>query len=98
MKTKMPSVTECDVKSCAFNNENKCHALAINVGGPDDMCACCDTFFKTKNKGGIDSAIAGVGACKVKDCAHNDMLECAAKGIHVVSHSGHADCATFTAR
>jgi hypothetical protein len=95
MKGKMPTVESCEAFECAFNSENKCHALAINVGGPDDDCPACDTFLNSKKRGGLIQAIGSVGACKVEECKFNSLFECSAKGIAMHQHSGHADCSTF---
>lgn len=70
--------------------------MAITVG--DSRHAACDTFFKSKNKGGVSDITGGVGACKVESCKFNKMLECSATGINVSAHSGHGDCITFAQR
>lgn len=96
-KELMPSITECEVWNCTFNNEHKCHALAINVGG-EEKCPQCDTFLQLNSKSGVQDMIAGVGACKVQNCRYNKMLECIANGIKVKMHLNHPDCATFLVR
>jgi hypothetical protein len=98
MKESMPSITRCEVKKCAYNNENNCHAFAINVGGPGDACPNCDTFFSAHSKGGHKNLIAGVGACKAETCKYNELFECVAPGVQVKLHESHADCVTFAAR
>lgn len=69
--------------------------MAITVGSDHAMC---DTYYKASQKGGDGDVIAGVGACKVENCKYNRSLECAASGINVGVHSGHADCVTFESR
>jgi hypothetical protein len=98
MKVSMPSINECEVKNCVFNAKNNCHARAINVGGPDDACPSCDTFFTGSLKGGNQKVIAGVGVCKVSTCKFNELFDCHAKGVHIKLHENHADCATFISR
>lgn len=95
MRKKMPQILDCDVKKCAYNNEGHCCTLGITIGDGD--CPACDTSFMTSEKGGYCGIHAGVGACKVNSCTHNDMFECMAKGIHVKMHENHAECMTFTA-
>ena len=38
----MPVITKCTVNNCAYNQEDKCHALAITIGEPSQ--AQCGTF------------------------------------------------------
>ena len=94
----MPTVVGCDASECAFNNNNQCSAHAINVGGPQDHCPKCDTFFKRQSKGGNSTVTAGVGACKVQMCEYNQAFDCTAKSIRVTVHQQHADCATYQDR
>jgi hypothetical protein len=86
------SIIDCQSKECSFNHEGKCRTIAINVGGPEPLC---DTFVNSSIKGGLLSATAKVGACKVDYCAHNKALECAIDAIHVVSRNGQALCGSF---
>lgn len=96
-KTTMSKVTECEVTDCAYNKHNSCHTLAITVGGPED-CSHCDTYVTATRSGGIPDVKAGVGACKVSICVHNQSLECAANKIKVGWHENHPDCKTFHPR
>lgn len=89
----MPKVQECDVDQCAYNTDGKCHALAITIG--DGENPMCDTFCQSSSKGGVKGSTAGVGACKVTACRHNQMLECSAKRISVGWEGQQADCLTF---
>lgn len=91
----MPRVSMCDAVDCSYNQDRKCHALAITVGEAEP---CCDTYFKAQNKGGISENIGGVGACKVQDCRYNKLFECSAGSIQVGIPSGHADCVTYKPR
>ena len=93
MAMSMPKITACSMTDCAYNGDNSCHAIAITVGGTHPMC---DTFMKTKQKGGVPDIIGGAGACKEDDCRFNKSLECTASGIKVGPHSGHGDCLTFS--
>ena len=96
MKSLMPSISECEVKDCAYNENRQCHAIAINVGSAGH-CPQCDTFFQVSKKGGNRSVIGGVGACKQDDCKFNKQFECTASAVSVKLHGGHPDCATFQA-
>ena len=97
----MPKVTACSVTECSYNKDNKCHALAIQVGDPEMggmTHPACDTFIKMSQKGGDSQTVAGIGACKAFDCNFNKLLECSAPGINVGHHEQHADCETFERR
>lgn len=88
----MPAVAECDVTNCVYNMGKSCHARAITIG--DELGAMCDTFFDANphTKGKYK---AGVGACKVLDCAHNTDYECSADSISVIAVNQMARCGTF---
>lgn len=90
---KMPQISVCDATECAYNRENKCHALAITVG--DSGCPMCDTAIKSQQKAGDMSSTGSVGACKTSQCEYNSSLECTAAKIKVGMHGSHADCMTF---
>ena len=90
----MPKVSECMVSGCAYNGEGMCHALAITVG--DTLHPQCDTFCQAPAKGGDMDAIAGVGACKMANCSHNQNLECTASDICVGYHEQEIECLTFS--
>lgn len=98
MAMKMPKVSACNVAECSYNKQKQCHALAITVGGPEDVCACCDTFLHADKKGGVSDMTGSVGACKVDQCTYNQSFECAAPNIQVGLHEGHADCKTYKPR
>jgi len=85
------TVIKCQMENCGYNKENKCFAMAITVGGPHQMC---DTFAADTEKGGVDTASAMVGACKVINCMFNKALVCTVKGVVVGPHEGHPDCLT----
>lgn len=89
----MVKVNGCDANECAFNQGNKCHALAITVGGGTDHE--CDTYWPDKAKGGLSDAECSVGACKVPGCKFNNNLMCTAPGV-TVGHAGQVvDCLAF---
>jgi hypothetical protein len=91
---KLPKIYECSIQTCAYNQDNKCHALAITIGGPRP---CCDTFLNYPIKGGTADR-ASVGACKVVDCKFNDKLECSATKIKVSANKCIAECMTYEMR
>jgi hypothetical protein len=88
---RMPKVSKCAVKECAYNKKDMCHAAAITVGGPQP---CCDTFAELAHKGGIEDT-GVVGACKVDNCRYNEKLGCSAKTIEIARRTCDADCLTF---
>lgn len=91
----MPKVIECDAKMCAYNKEKRCRVLAINVGGSGPIC---EAFVKTTPKCAAKDIMAGVGACKVKECKFNGCLMCGASGINVQWDGSQAMCDTFKLR
>jgi hypothetical protein len=91
----MPDVSTCDATECAYNEKGACHARAITVG--DELHPDCDTFLRS-GEHCHRADRAGVGACKVKACKHNDDLECQAPAIRVGHREGRVECLTFTRR
>ncbi|KKK91932.1 hypothetical protein LCGC14_2707980 [marine sediment metagenome] len=89
----MPQILECDANECAYNQENKCHAMAITIGGETDHK--CDTFLQSSKKGGVPGRIGAVGACKCGSCTYNADFECSAPGIRVGHEADMLDCLTF---
>jgi hypothetical protein len=92
--SEMPPVAECDVRDCAYNARDRCHARAITIG--DGIHPACDTFVRSTARVDQGAAEAGVGACKVSSCSHNSGLTCRARSIHVGYHGDHPDCMTFS--
>lgn len=86
-------VVECSISQCAYNVNSGCRARAITVG--DGVHPGCDTFFKSTIHTSEVNSHAGVGACKVAACVHNDDLECKADSIRVGAHGGEVECLTF---
>jgi hypothetical protein len=93
----MVKVQRCEVSECAYNSDHKCHTMAITVGH-DDAHPMCDTFCRSASKGGQPGMIAGVGACKVASCIHNNALECEASSVKVGRQHDEVDCLTFKRR
>ena len=87
-------VIGCDATECAFNQEGKCHALAITVGGGTDHR--CDTYWPASEKGGLPQVVCNVGARKVPNCKYNDHLMCSASGITVGHEGDLVDCLSYT--
>lgn len=86
------NIRECAVSDCAYNEDERCRAKAINVGGPSP---CCDTYTKSRQMGGAKDNKAIVGACRVQDCRHNKSLQCNATAIHVSGGACKASCMTY---
>jgi len=93
MTMKMPKVKSCDAADCVYNTKNKCHAIAITIGGWS--VAACDTWMIAPKKGGAPNTTAGVGACKIETCQFNKSLQCIAKCIRVKRYTLDAECITF---
>jgi hypothetical protein len=99
MKTlsiEMPVVGDCTVTDCAYNLDQSCHARAITVG--DGVNPGCDTYFRNPTHAKEKQRTAGVGACKVAACQHNNDFECGADSIHVSHVGADVNCITFAPR
>ncbi|WP_213455046.1 DUF1540 domain-containing protein [Rhizomonospora bruguierae] len=92
----MPRVADCSATACGYN-QGGCRAFAITIGGPRQSPAC-GTFVAATDKGGQDTNVAQVGACRRAECRHNVDLECHASQITVGPDKGRADCRTFEPR
>ena len=92
----MPLVGECSVAECAYNTHNCCQARAITVG--DGVHPGCDTFLAATAHARDAGRHAGVGACKVSACRHNDDFECTVQQIAVGHSGGGASCLTYQQR
>lgn len=87
----MSAVRECTATACGYNHEG-CHAFAITIDGSAD----CGTFVPLFTKGGVDEAVAQVGACVRTDCKYNSGLECTADGVSVgMAEKDVARCLTY---
>ncbi|HEY8943151.1 MAG TPA: DUF1540 domain-containing protein [Polyangiaceae bacterium] len=92
LKIDLPIVSECSVTTCVYNSAQRCHAKAITVGDGDHPA--CDTFMAS-GAHARSATQAGVGACKVSSCKHNQDFECTAERVQIGNHQDHADCLTF---
>ena len=92
----MPAVEECDATGCAYNVDRACHARAITIG--HGVHPGCDTYLAKSEHVHDEHACAGVGACKVEVCKHNQELECSAPSIRVGLHGDEGQCGTFERR
>lgn len=90
----VPVIAGCEVRDCAYNTDNTCHAKAITVG--DGVSPSCDTMVRHDMEPN-EMNIAGVAACKVRDCVFNNDLECDAAHVFVGRHGDGAVCVTYTA-
>lgn len=90
----MTKIMKCNMSSCAYNMDDMCHTMGINVGAHAE----CNTYNHGSSKGGFPEIQAGVGACFASDCMFNDHLECKVTNVSVASHDRHADCETFQSR
>jgi len=96
MDMRMAKVKGCDAEECAYNIKNKCHAIAITVGGKS--IPKCDTLVIAAKQGGLLNMTAGVGACKVENCQFNKSFMCIAKSIRVKVNTLLPECVTFKER
>ncbi len=91
----MPPVKGCQVTDCCYNMDERCHALAIQVGDAATH-PICDTYAgQAASQCGDRAATGNVGACKVSTCEYNESLECSASSIMVGYQQGEPDCLTF---
>ncbi|OFZ17764.1 MAG: hypothetical protein A2X94_04130 [Bdellovibrionales bacterium GWB1_55_8] len=88
-------VGKCDVTTCCYNTDQRCHAVAIQVGDNEPLC---DTFSPAGSQCGIRDYEAEVGACKVSECSFNKSLVCDAPAINVGWVNNSAECRTFKRR
>src|ERR1035437_4990936 len=86
-------IKNCMLEGCSYNENKRCHAVAITIGDGDHPR--CDTFITSKTKGGFAQTMGKVGACKVEKCYYNASLECTSENIKVGFHDQHPDCLTF---
>ena len=92
LKTK---VSACMTVECAYNANEKCHAIAVNIGQDEPFC---DTYYESSQKCIEADITALVGACKTDTCMFNECLVCSAEGIHVSRENGSVKCLTFQQR
>ena len=90
----LPTITECSVAGCSYNDHSSCHAAAITIGGSNGDAQCA-TFIPLGVKGGLDKVVSHVGACQRDDCSHNSHLECTASSVRVGPGHDTADCLTY---
>jgi hypothetical protein len=83
-------VLTCLAEDCSYNCRDECCAPMVEVG--EDHPAC-DTF--TTGEVQMREGEPTIADCKVSDCHYNGQMSCHAPGITLLTHSGHADCATF---
>ncbi|MGM0576161.1 MAG: DUF1540 domain-containing protein [Myxococcota bacterium] len=91
---RMTEVSGCIVADCTYNRHGGCHARGITVG--DGQTPNCDTFF-TSQMHAREGGQAGVGACKVTSCRHNNDFECSADAVKIGFEGDHARCLTYSA-
>jgi hypothetical protein len=102
--TQVSIVKTCDMAECGFNQGQQCHAAAIQVGDPPPAVLQdprCDTFTPIgAARSGLGAADwhAGIGACKMGTCTHNQDFRCTAAEVSIGHHGSHADCRTYRAR
>lgn len=89
-------IQQCDAEECVYNIGNRCHALAITVGGEGDHM--CDTFCCGRTKGGSPSAVGMIGACKSTQCKFNEDFECCADMVQVGHWGKEIDCLSYQSR
>ncbi len=90
----MTEILACNMSTCAYNMNDTCHTLGINVGPHAE----CNTYTHESSRGGFQEVNGGIGACLASNCKFNNQLECRASNINVASHDRHVDCETFQIR
>lgn len=96
LTVEMPLVSKCSATHCGYNVNRNCHAKAITVG--DTKNPECDTFFQSKIHNKEVKRVAGVGACKVIGCQHNEDFECMMNAIAVGIVKDSINCLTYSPR
>jgi hypothetical protein len=87
---------QCEMADCSYNINRYCHAISITVG--DQGQAICGTFCLSAIRGGRESIVACVGACKVEDCIHNSGLLCRRNHITIGCRDEDFYCLSYKAR
>jgi len=83
-------VLTCLAEDCSYNCRDECCAPMIAVG---DEHPSCDWY--TTGPVELAGGEPGIQDCKVSHCHYNSDMACSAAGITMMTHAGHADCATF---
>jgi len=102
------SKISCGVENCSHNNEHKCFANIITVGGKSakkDSDTCCASFLDSVAYSSLTNIIdtssngCDVVSCTVGTCTHNSDEHCNAKAIEVNGYNvnlySETDCLTF---
>jgi len=95
----MPIVKACSAKECGYNTDSSCHARAITVG--NRVHPGCDTYLILSGSESHTKARqrqAGVGACKMPSCKHNEDFECNAEKIDIGQVMDKVNCLTYVQR
>lgn len=92
MLAQISKVKDCSVGMCAYNRDNKCFALAVDI---NDAPIACSSFVNSTTKCAIPDISGLVGACKANTCRFNNYSECSADSICVQWSGNCARCATF---
>ncbi len=95
----MSKILFCDMESCAYNRQQKCHASSVKIGHPHEGCdlahPMCDSYTKSSEKMPVSNR-AVIELCNEDCCSYNKMYQCTAAGISVAYHREHPDCRTFS--
>jgi hypothetical protein len=83
-------VMTCHAIDCSYNSVERCCAPKIEVGAEHPMC----DMYTTAAVEPMDRDPM-VSKCMVSRCHFNAQMSCAAAGVTLQTHAGHADCATF---
>jgi hypothetical protein len=87
----MTQISKCNMSTCAYNKDDSCHTLGINIGPHAE----CNTYVHASNRGGFPEVKGGIGACTASSCKFNHKLECQALKVDIIVDAKHADCQTF---
>lgn len=102
------AVLECNVVTCAHNEDDKCCKNTIKVMGSEAKrsdCTCCGSYDKRgcgcSNSCDCPDPMSEI-ACEALNCIYNDSSICKATHVGVVGHSAdgmdETECATFRCR
>ena len=93
----------CSATSCAYNEDCKCFAGNICVGGKKattTSSTCCESFVDKADASFTNCSDCGGSCtctsdihCKAENCTYNENCKCCADDVNINCHD--ASCETF---
>ncbi len=103
----------CDVQSCANNQNNKCALNRIQVDGPGACTSsqtCCSAFTAKGTATAQNSVVSSKArletniGCRAENCKYNKRQKCSAENVSMNSMTssanvmGETECLSFNPR